>query len=142
MSAAHATKPVLPARQRPLMLDARDKALKSLAVYLRRGYEAQEAWTVRGADAFFAVMNEREAAFQNFRYFEDQAQRAGLTVATDPEARRLEALVTPLNAALARLLVAALGDVESKLARTNAVRNATRAYHSGTPAPARFLKQT
>ena len=51
-----------------------EKALKALAVYVRRGYEAQEAWDVRGADAFLQAMTEREAAFHNFRCFEDQAR--------------------------------------------------------------------
>ena len=127
------------------MPSPREKALKALAVYLRRGYEASEAWKFRGTDAFLNVMTERDAAFHNFRCFEDQARRATPEdgdVAEDPEALRLMALVAQQNAALTSLVAAALQDVESKLCRTNAARNAARAYHSGTQPPARLVRQS
>lgn len=119
-----------------------EKARKALAVYLQRGYEAKEAWTVRGADAFLQVMTEREAAFHNFRYFEDQARRANFDVAKDPEILSLTALVNPQNAALTSLVSQALEAIESQLARTNAARNATSAYHSGTQTAARYIKRS
>jgi hypothetical protein len=87
-------------------------------------------------------MNEREAAFQNFRCFEDQARRAGHELAKDPEARRLLALAAPQNDALAGFAAEALEMIQGKLARTTSARNAARAYHSGTQPLARILKQS
>src|SRR3954468_17419320 len=120
----------------------REKALNSLAVYLRRGYEAREACSSLGAEDFLNVMTEREAAFHNFRCFEDQARRAGLDVANDPEVRRLMALVAPQTATLTSLVAAALIAIQSQLARTSAARNAARAYHTGRRPPARYVKQS
>lgn len=122
--------------------DAGEKALNSLAVYVRRGYEAEEAWKDRGADAFLDLMTQREAAFHNFRCYEDQARRAGFDIGRHPEALRLTSLVAPQNATLSTLLAEALRAVESQLSRTNAARNVARAYHSGVQIPARYLKQT
>jgi len=97
---------------------------------------------VKSKDLFLDLMTEREAAFHNFRCFEAQARRAGLDLANDPEVSRLMAEVSPQNTALEALLADAQDEVESQLGRMHNARNVARAYHSGTQAPARFIKQS
>ncbi len=120
----------------------REKALKALAVYVKRGYEAVDARAMvgpEGEDRFLAKLAEREAAFRNFCVYVTQLADCGGALASDTEAQKLLAEAKSQTATLEDLAREAMEASRAGIAKLDQGRNATRAYHSGAFAP-RFIK--
>src|SRR4051812_37591176 len=107
------------------------KAQIILRVLLERGHKALRALDEGNVEAFFEILDEREAAFSNFKVLDYQLQNAGIDLAkcttSLPEIKRVQSQ----NQQLEALLDAATHTIKSKLGLMAHARRAAQAYHSG-----------
>jgi hypothetical protein len=123
------------------MQDLTNKLRIALAVYRDRGRTALAALERRDAEEFFEIMASRDAAFHNFRALDELAARIGIDLAADPGIRDLWAEIDRVNRTLKGRMTEAQADMRERLGRLRAGRARTQAYHSGTPASLRLVKQ-
>jgi hypothetical protein len=123
------------------MQDLSAKLRLALTVYRDRGRAALQALERQDTEEFFRLMSSRDAAFHNFRALDVLAARAGIDAAADAGVRQLWVEVDQVNRTLRGRMTEAQASLGERLARLRVGRARTQAYHSGTPAALRLVKQ-